>query len=84
METTANIAPFFTAGGTLRPDAPSYIARPADEELYRQILEAQFCYVLTARQRGKSSLMVRVAGRLRAAGVRTAIVDLSALGTQVN
>jgi AAA-like domain len=84
VETTANIVPFFTAGGTLRPDAPSYIARPADEELYQQIVAAQFCYVLTARQRGKSSLMVRVAGRLRAAGVRTAIVDLSALGTQIN
>jgi hypothetical protein len=84
VESTVNIASFFTAGGTLRLDAPSYIARPADEELYRYILAAQFCYVLTARQRGKSSLMVRVAGRLRAVGVRTAIVDLSALGTQLD
>jgi AAA-like domain len=83
VESTATIAQFFTAGGTLRPDAPSYIERPADDELYRQIVTAQFCYVLTARQRGKSSLMVRVAGRLRAVGVRTAIVDLSALGTQL-
>src|SRR5205823_4303828 len=36
--------------------------------------------VLTSRQMGKSSLMVRTAARLREAGVRVAVLDLTALG----
>lgn len=72
---------FFVAGGTLRDDAPSYIHRPADDELFEALLASEFCNVLTARQMGKSSLMVRTMRRLQAAGVRTAIIDLSELGT---
>ena len=64
------------------PDAPSYVVRKADEELPRLVLAGQFCYVLTARQMGKSSLMVRTAKRLRAEGVRTATVELTQIGTQ--
>ena len=74
---------FFKAGGTLHQNAPSYITRPADTELFNKALAGQFCYVLTSRQRGKSSLMIRTAGRLRRAGVRVSIIDLSGLGTQV-
>jgi len=74
---------FFIAGGTLPADAPSYVERPADEELFRLTLAGELCYVLTARQMGKSSLMVRTARRLQAHGVRTAIVDLSEIGTGV-
>jgi hypothetical protein len=36
--------------------------------------------VLTARQMGKSSLMVRVSGRLKEEGVAVAILDITALG----
>jgi hypothetical protein len=75
-------AEMFKAGGTLHLNAPSYVNRPADEELFRQVLAGQFCYVLTPRQMGKSSLMVRTAHRLRQAGILTAIVDLSGLGTR--
>jgi hypothetical protein len=70
-------ADFFKAGGTLHLNAPSYVTRPADDELFQQALAGQFCYVLTSRQRGKSSLMIRTAERLRQADVRVAIVDLS-------
>ena len=45
--------------------------------------ERVFAYVLTPRQMGKSSLMVQTAEKLRAEGVRTAIVDLQDLGAQV-
>lgn len=77
-----NSAPqdFFVAGGTLWREAPSYIRRPADDELLQLALGGEFCNVLAARQMGKSSLMVRTANRLREAGVRTAILDISTLG----
>src|SRR5687767_11539707 len=72
--------PFYVTGGTLRPDAPSYIERHADTLLFEALQAREFCYVLTARQTGKSSLMVRTAARLRAAGDRVAILDLTLLG----
>src|SRR5215207_7463671 len=84
MEARTQTTDFFKAGGTLHPSAPSYIKRPADDELFQQLLAGQFCYLLTSRQRGKSSLMIRTAERLRQANFKTAIVDLSGIGTQVS
>ena len=75
---------FFVAGGTLRPNTPSYVKRPADGELLKLILAGEFCYVLTPRQMGKSSLMIRTAQRLREQGVKTAIVDLTRIGTDIS
>jgi hypothetical protein len=71
---------FFVAGGTLWREAPSYIVRPADDELFKLTLEGEYCDVLAARQMGKSSLMVRIANRLLESGVRTVILDISTLG----
>lgn len=71
---------FYVTGGTLRRDAPSYVARRADEELYGGLSEERFCYVLTSRQMGKSSLMVRTAARLRESGAAVAVLDLTAIG----
>lgn len=72
---------FFRVGGTLHLDTPSYVERPADKELFEQVCAGQFCYVLTSRQMGKSSLMLRTAARLRQKGASTAIIDLSSLGS---
>jgi formylglycine-generating enzyme required for sulfatase activity len=72
---------FFVAGGTLRPDSPSYIKRVADDDLFGLAMAGKFCYALTARQMGKSSLMARTAKRLKEQGVRTAIIDLTQIGT---
>ncbi|MCA9924697.1 MAG: AAA-like domain-containing protein [Anaerolineales bacterium] len=72
---------FFVAGGTLGLDSPSYVVRAADDALFNAALAGRFCYVLTARQMGKSSLMVRTAQRLTLEGVRTAIIDLTKIGT---
>src|SRR5512136_786916 len=74
---------FFLVGGALGPDAPCYVARRADEELLQAVLAGQYCNVLTARQMGKSSLMVRTAARLRQQGIRTVVIDLSSIGTDV-
>src|SRR5512138_2008074 len=80
MKTASPPQEFFVAGGTLWREAPSYIRRPADEELFRLVSAGEYCNVLAARQMGKSSLMVRTANRLQETGVRTAILDISTLG----
>ena len=71
---------FFVSGGTLAPDVPSYVVRTADQEFLDRLAAGEFCYVLTSRQMGKSSLMARTAVKLRDAGVLTAIIDLTSIG----
>jgi WD40 repeat protein len=71
---------FFVTGGTMMPDAPSYVERQADRDLYDSLLEGKYCYVLTARQMGKSSLTARTAAKLRQAGIGAVVVDLAAIG----
>jgi tetratricopeptide (TPR) repeat protein len=72
---------FFTAGGTLPLNAPSYVKRPTDDELLYHLMSGEFCYVLTPRQMGKSSLIIRTAQSLQNEGIRSAIVDLTVTGT---
>ncbi len=74
---------FYVVGGTMRPDAQSYVRRSSDEELYTGLMENDFCHVLTARQMGKSSLMVRTAARLRKSGIGVAALDLTGIGTNL-
>lgn len=52
-------------GGTVRPEAPSYVERTADRELLEHAAAGEFCYVLTPRQMGKLSLMECTAIELR-------------------
>src|SRR5260370_33768442 len=73
-------ASFFVVGGALSRDAPSYISRAGDQTLYTCLQAGGFGYVLTARQMGKSSPMVRTAVRLRDNGTRVAVLDLTSLG----
>lgn len=72
----------YTVGGTVQAGDGIYIQRQADDQLYSMCLNGQLAYVLTARQVGKSSLMMHTAMRLQDEGHHAAIVDLSMLGVQ--
>src|SRR6266581_3850114 len=78
MSTTTSS--FYVTGGTMRQDAASYVERQADRDLYAGLTRGEFCYVLTSRQMGKSSLMVHTAARLREEGIAVAVLDLTAIG----
>ncbi len=72
---------FFQAGGSLSVNLPSYVERKADKDLYQHLVQGDFCYVLTARQMGKSSLKVRMMNRLAKEDWATASIDLTSFGT---
>lgn len=75
--------PFYIVGGTLPTNAPSYVMRQADEDLYVGLSQGDFCSVLTSRQMGKSSLMTRIAARLRTEGFGVVVLDLTEVGLSV-
>ncbi|MEH2067257.1 MAG: AAA-like domain-containing protein, partial [Nostoc sp.] len=73
----------YTVGGTVQAGGGIYIPRQADEELLGLCRLATFAYVLTPRQMGKSSLMVRTAQTLMDEGISSVIVDLQELGANL-
>jgi len=59
-----------------------YINRDADQDLFQHCMTGEICHLLTSRQLGKTSLVHRVAKRLRETDeVRTVYTELNMFGT---
>jgi CHAT domain-containing protein len=79
------LSPFndvYQVGGSLSVEAPTYIKRKADSQLYSALKSGEFCYVLNSRQMGKSSLRIRTMQRLQAEGIACASIDITQLRSQ--
>src|SRR5665213_3100998 len=73
----------YVAGGTVQAGDGIYLERPADRELLSLCVDGKFTYILTSREMGKSSLMVRTAEALLEQGIKPVILDLSSIGVNV-
>ncbi|MFN6537386.1 MAG: AAA family ATPase [Nostoc sp. EkiNYC01] len=71
----------YQIGGSLPMDAPTYVVRSADRHLYQALRHSEFCYILNARQMGKSSLMVRMMHHLQQEGFSCTAIDLTRIGS---
>ena len=60
-------------------DAPTYVVRAADRQLYKALIKGEFCTILNARQMGKSSLRVQMVKQLKTAGINCGAMDLTVI-----
>lgn len=73
---------FYKVGGTLAVESKAYIQREADTLLYNSLKDSKYCYVLNARQVGKSSLRVQTSHKLTQEGYKCINIDMSAFGSK--
>ncbi|MDF5731290.1 MAG: AAA-like domain-containing protein [Rhizonema sp. PD38] len=74
----------YSLGGTVQASKGTYLRRLADKKLLELCQQAEFAYILTSRQMGKSSLMINTASELKKVSVKSVIIDLTGIGTQVS
>jgi WD40 repeat protein len=72
----------YQVGGSLINNAPSYVERQADIEIYNALKQGEFCYILNCRQMGKSSLLVRTKHHLEQEGLKCTTVDMTNIGSE--
>ena len=72
----------YQVGGSSPMDAPTYVVRLADRQLYQALKDGQLCYILNARQMGKSSLMVQMMQRLNKEGYYCVAIDMSLIASE--
>lgn len=82
MSSIVNTGDFFVAAGPVQPDDLCYIERDSDAALCQSLQDQNFCYVLSQRSSGKSSLMARTIQMLRAQGQVAAVVDLTQIASR--
>ncbi|MCT7983078.1 GAF domain-containing protein [Laspinema sp. A4] len=75
---SSHLIPYeYKIGGSLPLNTPTYVMRQADEDLFNHLKAGMFCYVLTSRQMGKSSLRVKTMNRLQESGMVCMAMDLT-------
>ena len=67
---------FYHVDGAMHSNTPSYVQRNADLELLERVVSGDFCYVLTPRQMGKSSLMMHTVAQLKKRRIHSVVIDL--------
>jgi len=67
-------------GGQLNPHKHIYISRQdVEDEIYETLLRGDYCNILSSRQVGKSSIMMKVALRLKEQEFRVISLDIAGL-----
>jgi WD40 repeat protein len=72
----------YKVGGSLGSNAPSYVMRQGDRDLYQFLKAGEFCYIFNSRQMGKSSLRLQAMQRLNAEAIRCVAIDMTEIGSQ--
>jgi tetratricopeptide (TPR) repeat protein len=72
----------YSLSATLPLEAPTYVERQADKDLWEALSKREYCSVINARQMGKSSLSVKTMKHLQKQGEACAFIDLNNFGTK--